>query len=72
VVAGAAHKGLKLLWISCGNQDGLLRISQGLHTYLMVGELAASQSQASDGFVCGIPDGKGIFAKIAADGTVTG
>ena len=25
---------LKLLWISCGNKDGLIRISQGVHTYL--------------------------------------
>jgi len=29
-----AMKALKLLWISCGNQDGLIRISQGVHTYL--------------------------------------
>lgn len=26
---------LKLLWLSCGNQDGLIRISQDLHAYLM-------------------------------------
>lgn len=25
---------LKLLWVSCGNRDGLLGISQGLHAYL--------------------------------------
>jgi len=25
---------LKLLWISCGNKDGLIRISQGVHAYL--------------------------------------
>ncbi len=25
---------LKLLYISCGNKDGLIRISQGVHTYL--------------------------------------
>lgn len=25
---------LKLLWLSCGNQDGLIGISQGFHTYL--------------------------------------
>ena len=30
----AARKGLKLLWISGGSQDGLLRISQGVHAYL--------------------------------------
>ena len=27
-------KRLKLLYISCGNKDGLIRISQGLHAYL--------------------------------------
>jgi enterochelin esterase-like enzyme len=25
---------LKLLWLSCGDQDGLIRISQGVHRYL--------------------------------------
>jgi enterochelin esterase-like enzyme len=30
----AAAKQLKLLWISCGNKDGLIRISQGMHVYL--------------------------------------
>jgi enterochelin esterase-like enzyme len=29
-----AKKQLKLLYISCGNKDGLIRISQGLHVYL--------------------------------------
>ena len=29
-----AAKSLKLLWLSCGNQDGLIGISQGFHTYL--------------------------------------
>jgi enterochelin esterase-like enzyme len=29
-----AKKQLKLLWISCGNKDGLIRISQGVHAYL--------------------------------------
>ena len=29
----AARK-LKLLWISCGDQDGLINISQGIHAYL--------------------------------------
>jgi enterochelin esterase-like enzyme len=33
-VAAAATKQLKLLWISCGNKDGLIRISQGVHAYL--------------------------------------
>jgi GH35 family endo-1,4-beta-xylanase/enterochelin esterase-like enzyme len=27
-------KQLKLLWLSCGNKDGLIRISQGFHAYL--------------------------------------
>lgn len=27
-------KSLKLLWVSCGDQDGLIRISQGVHQYL--------------------------------------
>jgi enterochelin esterase-like enzyme len=30
----AATGQLKLLWLSCGNKDGLIRISQGMHTYL--------------------------------------
>jgi enterochelin esterase-like enzyme len=30
----AAAQQLKLLWLSCGNKDGLIRISQGLHAYL--------------------------------------
>jgi len=30
----AAKDKLKLLWLSCGNKDGLIRISQGMHTYL--------------------------------------
>jgi GH35 family endo-1,4-beta-xylanase/enterochelin esterase-like enzyme len=30
----AAREKLRLLYLSCGNQDGLIRISQGLHTYL--------------------------------------
>ena len=30
----AATQQLKLLWLSCGNQDGLIRINQGVHTYL--------------------------------------
>ena len=25
---------MKLLWLSCGNKDGLIRISQGVHAYL--------------------------------------
>lgn len=30
----AAAKKLKLLWLSCGNKDGLIRISQRFHAYL--------------------------------------
>ncbi|HOW73107.1 MAG TPA: alpha/beta hydrolase-fold protein [Phycisphaerae bacterium] len=29
-----ARKQLKLLWLSCGNKDGLIGISQGVHAYL--------------------------------------
>jgi enterochelin esterase-like enzyme len=32
--AEKATKQLKLLWLSCGNKDGLLRVSQGVHAYL--------------------------------------
>ncbi len=27
-------KKLKLIWLACGNKDGLLRVSQGVHAYL--------------------------------------
>ena len=27
-------KKLKLLWLSCGDQDGLIGVSQGVHAYL--------------------------------------
>ena len=30
----AATRQLKLLWLSCGNKDGLIRVSQGVHAYL--------------------------------------
>jgi enterochelin esterase-like enzyme len=30
----AARKRLRLLWLSCGDKDGLLRLSQSFHTYL--------------------------------------
>jgi enterochelin esterase-like enzyme len=30
----AAAKELRLLWLGCGNKDGLIRISQGVHAYL--------------------------------------
>ena len=30
----ATKQKLKLLWLSCGNKDGLIRISQGIHAYL--------------------------------------
>jgi enterochelin esterase-like enzyme len=32
--AAAARAKLKLLWLSCGNKDGLIRISQGVHAFL--------------------------------------
>ncbi len=30
----AAREKLKLLWLGCGNKDGLMRISRGVHDYL--------------------------------------
>ncbi len=30
----AVPKKLKLIWLACGNKDGLIRISQGVHAYL--------------------------------------
>ena len=30
----AVPKQLKLIWLACGNKDGLIRISQGVHAYL--------------------------------------
>ena len=30
----AAREKLKLLWLGCGNKDGLIRISQDVHAYL--------------------------------------
>ena len=30
----AARDRLELLWLACGNKDGLIRISQGVHNYL--------------------------------------
>ena len=35
----AAKNNLKLLWISCGNKDGLIRISQGVHQFLKKNEI---------------------------------
>jgi enterochelin esterase-like enzyme len=32
--ANAAKSKLKLLWLSCGSKDALMRISQGIHAYL--------------------------------------
>ena len=33
-VEAAKNARLKLLWISCGNKDGLINVSQGVHQYL--------------------------------------
>ena len=30
----AAKETLQLLWIACGNRDGLIRVSQGVHNHL--------------------------------------
>ena len=32
--AAAARQKLKLLWVSCGDQDSLFNISEGVHNYL--------------------------------------
>ncbi len=32
--AAATKQSLKLLWLSCGNRDGLIRLAQGIHGYL--------------------------------------
>lgn len=37
---GKAKKSLKLLWISCGDQDNLLRVSQRTHDYLKENKVA--------------------------------
>jgi enterochelin esterase-like enzyme len=37
----AAKRQLKLLWLSCGNKDGLISISQRLHGYLKEHDVAA-------------------------------
>lgn len=39
----AARQQLKLLWVSCGDQDSLFNISEGLHHCLVA--LAASSCQ---------------------------
>ena len=36
----AAKQKLKLLYLSCGNKDGLIRISQGVHAYMKEKEIA--------------------------------
>ena len=35
----AAKRQLKLLWLSCGNKDGLISISQGVHRYLKANDV---------------------------------
>jgi enterochelin esterase-like enzyme len=42
-------KKLKLLWLSCGNKDGLIRISQGVHAYLKEKEVPHVWHVASHG-----------------------
>ena len=44
-----AKNQLKLLYISCGNKDGLIRISQGVHAYLKDKEIAHVWHVASHG-----------------------
>jgi enterochelin esterase-like enzyme len=35
----AARDKLKLLWVACGNKDGLIRISQGVHAHLKANDV---------------------------------
>ena len=35
-----AAKKLKLIWIACGNRDGLIRVSQGVHRVLKENSVA--------------------------------
>jgi enterochelin esterase-like enzyme len=44
-----AAKEMKLLWLSCGNKDGLIRISQGMHAYLKDKEIPHVWHVASHG-----------------------
>lgn len=44
-----AAKDLKLLWLSCGNKDGLINISQGMHAHLKKHEIPHVWHVASHG-----------------------
>jgi enterochelin esterase-like enzyme len=44
-----AARQLKLLWLSCGNKDGLIRISQGVHAYLKTNNVPHVWHVASHG-----------------------
>jgi enterochelin esterase-like enzyme len=45
----ATAKQLKLLWLSCGNKDGLIRISQGVHAHLKTNNIPHVWHVASHG-----------------------
>jgi len=55
----AATRQLKLLWLSCGNKDGLIRISQGVHAYLK--EKNVPHHWHVDGFAHDSPEWKAAF-----------
>lgn len=56
----AAAKGkLKLLWLSCGNKDGLIQIAQGVHGYLKEKDLPHIWSV--DGFAHNDPEWRNNF-----------
>lgn len=55
----AATRQLKLLWLSCGNKDGLIRISQGVHAYLK--EKKVPHHWHVDGFAHDSPEWKAAF-----------
>ncbi len=44
-----AKQQLKLLWLSCGNKDGLIRISQDMHAYLKEHDVAHVWNVDSNG-----------------------
>ncbi|MEK7951068.1 alpha/beta hydrolase [Luteolibacter soli] len=50
---------IKLLWLSCGNKDGLIRISRGVHDYLK--EKKVPHHWSVDGFAHDTPEWKSAF-----------
>ena len=59
----AAKDKLKLLWLSCGGKDGLIRIAQGVHAHL--GEKNVPHIWSVDGFAHDTPEWKNNFFHFA-------